>query len=248
MAIQIEQAGKHLRITGNDPEKEFYARSRLSFTHEEFETFIELRFDGNVFAILDETTTDSTGTPIGLANLPSTLAAILDGSTEDLGSGEPEITVEDITAAVNAAAITLSGDNIDMSNADIVVNTQDIEDLLAEILTVETSNEAVTVETSSELSIISGTASASKEDFNIVVNGTSSVIVPADTDTIEVYIENKGSEDPAYIRDVGVATPDLSQTLFPGDSITLRGINSQTDIHAITDGSDVNLYVKRNYA
>lgn len=153
--------------------------------------------------------------------------AVADATSLGGGGSGMSLSVADVTTAVNNSSVTTSLSSIDTLSADIVTNTQDIEDLLAELRDATLAVDANAL-----------------VDFNSLATGVASSVKPFNASTVEVYLENKSTSDNVYIRNNGVPTTLLSITLRPGDSYIFSGYESTQEIQAITDGSNVNLYIK----
>lgn len=82
-------------------------------------------------------------------------------------------------------------------------------------------------------------------DVVFTASGVNQVASAANAATSEIFIQNKSSTDNVYIRNNGVATPSLSITLFPGANFIFSGFEAKQAINAITDGTNVDLYIKR---
>jgi hypothetical protein len=86
MPIKISVENNFLKVEGNDPERIYYERSRVS--HELLPTYVQLRYDNNKLAQLDLTTLDSTNTAFtSLAAIVAFLTVAGDGDTNAGGSG-----------------------------------------------------------------------------------------------------------------------------------------------------------------
>jgi hypothetical protein len=84
--IQLKLENTHLVVLNNDPVRTRYARSFL--TYDQRATYIELRYKGNEFARLDETTLDGTGVAFGsLTAIMAFLSTATDGATGGGSSG-----------------------------------------------------------------------------------------------------------------------------------------------------------------
>jgi hypothetical protein len=82
MPIKISVENNFLKVEGNDPERIYYERSRVS--HELLPTYVQLRYDNNKLAQLDLTTLDSTNTAFSsLAAIVLFLTQVGDGDTGD---------------------------------------------------------------------------------------------------------------------------------------------------------------------
>lgn len=106
MPIKISVENNFLKVEGNDPERIYYERSRIS--HELFPTYVQLRYDNNKLAVLDLTTLDSTNTAFAaLPAIVTFLTQVGDGDTGDdavsSGGGGGGLTQAEAQAAFSAA-------------------------------------------------------------------------------------------------------------------------------------------------
>lgn len=104
MPIKISVENNFLKVEGNDPERIYYERSRVS--HELLPTYVQLRYDNNKLAQLDLTTLDSTNTTFtSLVAIVAFLTQVGDGDTGDgtVASGGGGLTQTQAQAAFTAA-------------------------------------------------------------------------------------------------------------------------------------------------
>ena len=129
-----------------------------------------------------------------------------------------------INANTDEIEVKLDAGNISIDNVDI--NTDELE------------------------SILKGTDAATIVDVSFTATSTAQIASAANPDTLELFVQNKSlnPNEIVYIRNNGTATAALSITLFPGDSHTFAGLEAQQALSVITNGNNINVYVKRTNA
>ena len=128
--IQLKLENTHLVVLNNDPKRTRYERKYLGYDVDG--TRVSLTYKGSEIAKLTSATLDEAGSPFGSLN-----ALILflseNTATEAIGGGSggsSNLTPADITSAINNSQIRIATDAVDLTNSQIVVNTQDIENLI----------------------------------------------------------------------------------------------------------------------
>lgn len=110
MPIKLSIDNNFLKVEGNDPERIYYERSRIS--HDiPTATTVQLRYDNNKLALLDTTTQDSTGTAFSsIAAIITFLTTAGDGDTNAGGSssggGGSTLTQADVQTAMTNALLS----------------------------------------------------------------------------------------------------------------------------------------------
>ena len=142
----------------------------------------------------------------------------------------------------------VSIDRIDVDTSNIETGIDELSEILGETDDVIVDSSATGTLSSRLRAIQANLEGANADtivDIAFTANATNQIASAANTDTIELYIQNKSLTDNVYIRNNGAASLDLSIMLFPGGSHTYTGIEAQKALNAITSGPDVNIYIKR---
>ena len=153
----------------------------------------------------------------------------LTGYNQDYGNTEARLAL----AIADAAGGVGGGGTNSATIASGIDASVDVSAILAELQAINANANAATI-----------------VDGSFTATSTAQIASAANADTLELFVQNKSlaPDELVYIRNNGTATAVLSITLFPGDSHTFAGLEAQQALSVITNGNNIDVYIKRTNA